>query len=110
MEITIDPYSRCDLVKAVGRIDTRTSSDLEKTFQDILKSGKTGIVFDMRDISFISSRGLWVLIETQKQCKAKNGKLVLTNVTDDIMITFDLAGVKYFAEIFDDVIAAVGSF
>jgi anti-sigma B factor antagonist len=110
MEITKTSYKRCDLVKAVGRIDSNTAPDLENAFNEFIDGGKTGIVLDMSQVDFISSRGLWVLLETQKACKRGNGKLVLTNVSEDMQQSLDLAGVKHFIDIVDDVTAAVGSF
>ena len=64
----------------------------------------------MAEVDFISSRGLWVLLETQKACKRDKGKLVLVNVSEDMQQSLDLAGVKHFIEIFEDTTAAVGSF
>jgi anti-sigma B factor antagonist len=110
MEISTILYKRCDLVKAVGRIDSHTAPELEKTFNTIIEEGKSGIVFDMSEVDFISSRGLWVLLETQKACKKKKGKLALANVADEMLFSFELAGVKNFVEIYSDVTAAVGSF
>jgi anti-anti-sigma factor len=110
MEITTTAFKRCDLVKAVGRVDSNTAPELEKTFNDILDSGRRGIVFDMGKVDFISSRGLWVLLETQKACKRGNGKLILVNVSEDMQQSLDLAGVKHFIDMMDDVTAAVGSF
>ena len=110
MEITTTSFKRCDLVKAVGRVDSNTAPELEKVFNEIVDGGKTGIVFDMAQVDFISSRGLWVLLETQKACKRGNGKLILVNVSDDMQQSLDLAGVKHFIDILDDVTVAVGSF
>lgn len=110
MEITTSEYKRCDLVKAVGRIDSNTAPDLEKHFNGIIDGGKSGIVFDMAEVDFISSRGLWVLLETQKACKKDKGKLVLVNVSENMQQSLDLAGVKHFIDIFDDLTDAVGSF
>lgn len=110
MDITKTAYKRCDLVKAEGRIDSQTAPGLKETFDDIIESGKKGIVFDMEDVNLISSRGIWVLLETQKALKKKNGGLVLVNVSDEMLESFDLVGVKHFIDIYDDVTAAVGSF
>ncbi|MGB2954842.1 MAG: STAS domain-containing protein [Anaerolineales bacterium] len=110
MEITTISYNRCDVVKAIGRIDSETAPDLQKAFNSIIESGKAGIVFDMSEVDFISSRGIWVLLETQKVCSKKKGKLALVNVADEMLKSFDLVGVKHFIEIFSDVTAAVGSF
>ena len=110
MELSTTEYKRCELVKAVGRIDSNTAPSLEEAFNEIIENGKSGIVFDMAEVDFISSRGLWVLLETQKACKKDKGKLVLVNVSEDMQQSLDLAGVKHFIEIFDDLTAAVGSF
>ncbi len=110
MDIATTQYKRCDLVKAIGRIDGNTAPELEKVFNAIVEGGKLGIVFDMSEVDFISSRGLWVLLETQKACKRKKGKLVLVNVSEYMKQSLDLAGVQHFIELFDDVTAAVGSF
>jgi anti-sigma B factor antagonist len=110
MEITTTEYKRCDYVKANGRIDTYTAPELEEKFNEILEAGKSGIVFDMNDVDFISSRGIWVLLETQKALKRAKGKLVLVNIGEDMEHSLDLAGVKHFIEIYDDIITAVGSF
>ena len=110
MEINTSQYKRCDMVKAIGRIDSNTAPDLETSFNGIIDGGKAGIVFDMSEVDFISSRGLWVLLETQKTCKKNKGKLVLVNVSENMQQSLDLAGVKHFIEIYDDLAEAVGSF
>lgn len=110
MELSTIQYKRCDLVKAVGRVDSNTAPDLEKAFNEILDNSRYGIIFDMAEVDFISSRGLWVLLETQKTCKKNRGKLVLVNVSEDMQQSLDLAGVKHFIEMYDDTVDAVASF
>ena len=110
MELSTTQYKRCDLVKAIGRVDSNTAPDLEKAFNEIIENGKSGIVFDMAEVDFISSRGLWVLLETQKACKKNKGELVLVNVSENMQQSLDLAGVKHFIDMYDDLTEAVGSF
>jgi anti-anti-sigma factor len=94
-----------------GRIDSYSAPDLKKAFDDIIKEGQFKIVFDMSGVDFISSRGVWVLIETQKECKRYNrGLLVLANVSEKILDSLDLAGLKDFFKIFDNLTDAVGDF
>lgn len=110
MEITTNQYKRCDVVTANGRVDSATAPDLEETFNQIISEGQNGIVFDMNEVDFISSRGIWVLLETQKALKRAKGKLVLVNVSEEMEHALDLAGVKHFIEVYDDVITAVSSY
>lgn len=111
MEVFTTQFKRCDLVKAVGRVDSSTAPRLEEALNAILDAGRYKIVFDMTDVNFMSSKGWWVLIETQKKCKRyKRGEVVLVNVRDEIRASLDLVGMGAYFKIFDDVTPAVGSF
>ena len=111
MDINTKQFRRCDLVHTEGRIDSNTAPELRDTFEAITNDGRFRIVFDMSDVTFISSVGVWVLLETQKTCKRYNrGDLVISNVNEKIQHTLDLAGLLSFFRIYDDVLEAVGNF
>ncbi len=111
MDISTTQYNRCDVVRMVGRVDTYTAPKLQDTMDGIMKAGRYNIVFDMEEVDFLSSKGLWVLTETQKNCKKLNrGKLVLANTNEKIKSSFDLVGMGDYFEIYDDLTSAVGSF
>jgi anti-sigma B factor antagonist len=111
MGITITKFKRCDVVKMTGRVDSFTAPELEEAMNAITKEGRYRIVFDMSEVDFMSSKGWWVLIETQKTCKRYNrGELVLSSVQPRIKESLDLVGMGSYFQIFDDVTSAVGSF
>ncbi len=111
MEITTTEYNRCDVVKMTGRVDTYSAPKLQEVMDGLIEAKRHNIVFDMADVDFLSSKGLWVLTETQKKCKKQNqGKLVLAHTNEKIRGSFDLVGMGGYFEIYDDVTSAVGSF
>ena len=111
MDITTKQYRRCDLVKMKGRIDSQTAQGLGDTFNAITDEDRFRIVFDMSEVSFISSIGIWVLLDTQKTCKRYNrGELIIGCVNEKIRYTLDLAGLIHFFKIYDNVLEAVGSY
>lgn len=111
MAITTNDYKHCTLVKMDGRIDSSTGDSLLEAFQKVQENGVFKIVFDMGDVDFMSSKGWWVLIQTQKACKRYNrGEIVLANVPQKILDSLDLVGMKHYFQVFDDVLGAVGSF
>lgn len=110
MEINTTQYKRCDLVRVDGRIDSLTAPQLEEVLSGLTKRGRYKIVLDMTGVDFMSSKGWWVLIETQKTCKRYNrGELVLVNVQDRIRESLNLVGMSNYFRIYDDVTAAVGN-
>jgi anti-sigma B factor antagonist len=111
MEISTTEYNRCDVVKTVGRIDSYTAPDLEEALSSLNSAGRYKIVLDMEEVDFMSSKGWWVLIQTQKNCKRYNrGELVLTGVQERIKDSLNLVGMGSYFQIFDDVVSAVGHF
>ena len=111
MELSSTQYKRCDLVKAVGRIDGSNSSSLEEIMFGITEAVRFKIVFDMSEIKFMSSSGWWVLVLAQKICKRFNrGEVVLAGVDSKIRSSLDLVGMGSYFTIFNDITSAVASF
>jgi anti-sigma B factor antagonist len=111
MEVTTTQYKRCDVVKMQGRVDSNTAPKLAEALNALTEAGRYKIVFDMSEVNFMSSKGWWVLIDTQKTCKRyKRGELVLANVDKEIRQSLDIVGMGSYFKIFDDVTTAVGSF
>ncbi|MDR1957405.1 MAG: STAS domain-containing protein, partial [Treponema sp.] len=56
------------------------------------------IVMDFKDVSYLASAGLRVLISAQKQLKALQGSLSLRNVREDVFEVFEITGLD---DVFD---------
>jgi anti-sigma B factor antagonist len=112
MEITITPYKHCDLVKAVGRLDSNTAPDLERAFNRLMEEGsRYKIVFDMSEITYVSSKGWWVMIETLKKCKRyRRGELVLAAIPREISESLNLVGMGKYFTTFENATSGVGYF
>ena len=53
--------------------------------------GADTLIFDLKDLEYISSAGLRVLLSAQKVMN-KQGKMVVRNVNEDVMEVFDITG------------------
>lgn len=110
MKISTTPLKRCDLVKLSGRIDSSNADKLLEALQVINNKERYKIVLDMSEVDFMSSKGWWALIQTQKACKRYNrGELLLANVPPRINETLGLVGMNDYFRHFDDTTEAVGS-
>lgn len=73
-----------------GRLDTSTAPELDAELNGALEGVKT-LYFDFKDLDYLSSAGLRILLITHKTM-SKQGKMILRNVNDLIMETFDMTG------------------
>ena len=73
-----------------GRLDTNTAPELEKELkQDIVPI--TDLVFDLKDLDYISSAGLRVVLATQKIMN-RHGKMTVRNPQEPIYEIFEVTG------------------
>ena len=77
-------------VQMAGRLDTQTAPQLEAELKEGL-NGVKELVFDLKEVEYISSAGLRVLLSSQKQMN-KQGEMVIRNVRPEIMEIFDVTG------------------
>ncbi len=73
-----------------GAIDTTTYLILEKKVDLILQSAPTVIIFDMKDVDYMSSVGVRVILKTRKVLKKKNGQVLLIHLQPQIKKVFEI--------------------
>ena len=73
-----------------GRVDTVTSPELDKLIKESV-DGMDSLVIDMKDVEYISSAGLRVLLSSHKLMSKKGGMTVI-NAGEDIMEIFEVTG------------------
>jgi len=73
-----------------GRLDTSTAPQLEEEINGNIE-GITDLKFDFSKLEYISSAGLRVLLSSQKTMN-KQGKMTITNVSEEVMEIFDVTG------------------
>lgn len=90
--MTIDIKRNADetTIKLVGRLDTITAPALDKTINEDIADAKN-LVLDLKELEYISSAGLRVLLSAQKKY-GKLGYLKVTNVCEEIMSVFEMTG------------------
>ncbi|MCR4621568.1 MAG: STAS domain-containing protein [Clostridiales bacterium] len=73
-----------------GRLDTITAPQLESELRPVMDNIKE-LIFDLKDLVYISSAGLRVLLASQKNMN-KRGDMCIRNVSADVMEVFELTG------------------
>jgi anti-sigma B factor antagonist len=85
------------IVTLNGRLDTTTAPELESFLDELFPSTKE-LVFDFKNLEYISSAGLRVILKAQKTMNQK-GSMKLINVSSDVMEIFDITGFADFLTI-----------
>ena len=94
MKIEINITGEALNIAIEGRLDTTTAPELESAISENC-CGIANIVLDCKELAYVSSAGLRVLLSTHKKMK---GAMKLVNVCELVMEVFEMTG---FADIFD---------
>ena len=77
-------------VSLEGRLDTTTSPQLENELRASLE-GIDDLILDLKNLDYISSAGLRVLLSAQKSMN-RHGKMTVCGVKPEIMEIFEVTG------------------
>lgn len=86
------------VVTLAGELDTAAATTAEEVLKPLMQSNGKDVVIECKDLEYIASSGLRILIGILKAAKASGSKVTMRNVSDDIKNVFKLTG---FINIFD---------
>ena len=90
MTIEIKKNADTATICIAGRLDTTTAPMLDKTINEDT-NGVSHLILDIKDIDYISSAGLRVLLSAQKKMQ-KIGSMKVLNVCPAVMEVFEMTG------------------
>ena len=90
MTIEINKNAEATVIEIAGRLDTTTAPALDKTINEDIGDTKN-LVLDIKEMEYISSAGLRVLLSAQKKMQ-KIGSMKVINVREEVMDVFEMTG------------------
>jgi anti-anti-sigma factor len=119
MELKIQEISpksaneRSATIAVGGRLDTATHKQLEDVLAPRIASGLQTLILDFKDLTFISSAGIRVLMTASTELAKRNGSLLITNLQPQIAKVLEiiqaLPGLAVFSSVqeMDEYLAAM---
>jgi anti-sigma B factor antagonist len=110
MEIIEKKQGAVDTFTLLGRLDSNTSQGFEKRLFDAISNGSRHVVVDFKDLDYISSAGLRVILKATKALKREEGMILLCAMQDYVKEVFEIAGFDSFLPIVPTLEEALKSF
>jgi anti-anti-sigma factor len=92
MELSEDKTGEILTVALKGRLDASTHSSVEKRILELIQGGERNLVLDLRELEYISSIGLRVLMVVAKRLKSVKGEIAVCCASESIRQVFDISG------------------
>jgi anti-sigma B factor antagonist len=91
MEISLKSDAEVTIVELAGDIDANTAPSIQDRVLPLAQPNSK-ILLDMQQVPYMSSAGLRMLLSLYRQTTAKEGKLVLVGLSEDIRDTMSITG------------------
>jgi anti-sigma B factor antagonist len=106
MEITIKTIDQIKVAEISGDIDASSAPSVSEAILPLVEP-ESRIILDMTEVPYMSSAGLRTLLSTYRQVTAKNGKLILVGLSEEIQDTMTVTGFLNFFKTSETVEEAV---
>ncbi|CUH94053.1 hypothetical protein P22_0115 [Propionispora sp. 2/2-37] len=93
MKITTSLKQGILIVKIEGELDMHSADQFKRVVDSALdESGANNLLLDLKQVSFIDSSGLGVILGRYKRLSASNGKIVAVHVQPQVANILALSG------------------
>ena len=110
MEIIEEKQDQISIFRLNGRLDSNTSQGFEKKIFDAISDGSKSMIIDFKDLDYISSAGLRVILKATKALNREDGKIMLCSMQDYVKEVFEIAGFDSFLPIVASIEDAIEAF
>lgn len=99
IELTNSKKGDILVLHLTGRLDAVSSPNAEKKVFEFIDQGERKLLFDFSGVSYLSSAGMRMLLATLKRLKNPESKLVLCQVTPNVMDVLKMSGFDHVLEV-----------
>ncbi len=99
MEINKAISNQNVIITLKGRLDTMTAPQLDDEVKGIDFDEVETVTLNLKNLEYISSSGLRVILALYKNLKSKGGNLKIVNVSNTIMELFSMTGMADYLDI-----------
>jgi anti-sigma B factor antagonist len=96
------------VVSLRGEIDAMTAPRLGSCLFGLADEGKSGVVVDLSEVTFMDSTGIGVLLNALRHFASRHAQLVLVCPTERVLRPFEVTGLVGHLTIFDSREKALG--
>ncbi len=92
MEITQEKTNDVVVISLKGRLNVTTTAELEQVFAKLIEEKQSKVLVECRELEYISSAGLRVLLTAAKQFKKISGEIALAGLSQNVKQVFEISG------------------
>ncbi len=110
MGVTTERQGDTLIARTDGRVDGSNAREFQSALEDAINPDERAVVLDMKELSYISSAGLRVILLTAKNLRSQNAKFAVCSLSGPIREVFEISGFDKIISIHASEAEAMASF
>lgn len=100
MNITTEVVEGITVLRLSGDLDTGTSGDAQERIVEIIDGGAHNMLINLKDVGFVSSAGLRILLVAAKKMMSIDGTLRVSDLNETVHDVFEISGFSGILNVF----------
>ncbi|MFD0586841.1 anti-sigma F factor antagonist [Paenibacillus sp. GCM10027627] len=110
LQIELEHYRNVLIVRLYGELDHHTANVVRiKMEEALIRENVSHVILSLKELQFMDSSGLGVILGRYKQVKGKGGKMVVCDVNPGVHRLFELSGLFKIISVHDSERSAITS-
>ncbi|GLX69053.1 anti-sigma F factor antagonist [Paenibacillus glycanilyticus] len=110
LQAELEHYRNVLIVRLRGELDHHTADIVRNKMEaEIMRGDSHHIILSLKDLQFMDSSGLGVILGRYKQVRSKGGKMVVCDVNPSVYRLFEMSGLFKIMSIYDNERMAISS-
>lgn len=97
------------LIRFIGDMDATNIETVHETVCNLINEGSISIVADFKDLRYVNSTGLGILLHFSKTAKENGGCFKIANINENVYEIIEIIGATTLLEIYDDLEDAIST-
>lgn len=108
MKTTVEEKGKYTVISIEGDLDVHSSPELKTECDELLGAGRRQLVFDLKDLAFLSSSGIRVILTVARDAKSQGGRLILCGLSEVVQDVIHASGLDQIVPVRESVEKVVG--
>ena len=110
LQAELEQYRNVLIVRLRGEMDHHTADAVRYKMEEaLLRSSVEHVILSLKDLQFMDSSGIGVILGRYKQVRGKGGKMVVCDVNPNVHRLFELSGLFKILTVHDNERNAISS-
>lgn len=110
LQVELEQHRKVLIVRLKGELDHHTADVVRFKMEDAILRGRCDhVVLSLKDLQFMDSSGLGVILGRYKLVKSRGGKLVVSDIQSHVRRLFELSGLFKILSVYETERSAIAS-